>query len=236
MSKNDDNLRQISVQNDGVTVTLGRVQTTVPAHQIDALIRSLEAARLMLGAGLTATPATPAAPAVAAPRRRGRPPKSATVSAAPAAPAEAKRKVGRPKGSGAGRRSRKRVGDALVDWLRDNPGWHTEDQLLAAVSNNRMTDASPNRALKIALGKQKDSVFTTDEKGHWKLKTDSTPAPVVAPKEKKKPGRKPGSGKAKVEAAPAKAKKGTGRPRGRPPKSATADKEGSPRRSYRKRK
>lgn len=232
MSKNDDNLRQISVQNDGVTVTLGRVQTTVPAHQIDALIRSLEAARLMLGAGLAAPAAAPVV--AAAPRRRGRPPKNA--SAAPVAPAEPKRKVGRPKGSGSGRRSRKRVGDALVDWLRDNPGWHTEDQLLAAVSNNRMTDASPKRALKIALGKQKDSVFTTDEKGHWKLKTDGTPAPVVAPKERKKPGRKPGSGKAKVEAAPAKAKKGTGRPRGRPPKSATADKEGSPRRSYRKRK
>jgi hypothetical protein len=232
MAKQDDNLRQISVQADGVTVTLGRVQTTVPANQIDALIRSLEAARLMLGATAGPGPAPAAVVAVAAaPKRRGRPPKSATAAAPVEQP---KRKVGRPRGSGPGRRSRKRVGDALVEWLEQNPGWHSEAQLLAVVSSNKMTDASPKRALKIALGKQKDSVFATDEKGHWKLKTDSTPAPVTPPKEKKKPGRKPGSGKAKVEAAPVKAKKGTGRPRGRPPKSATADKEGSLRSRKRK--
>lgn len=236
MARNDGNLRQISVQSGGVTVTLGKTSTTVPADQIDAVIRALEAAKLILGldAGPDAAPAeAPAAPA-AAPKRRGRPPRVKVEAAAPApAPAAAEKPRARrgrpPKAEAAsGRRSRKRVGDALVDWLRENPGWHSTERLLAVVTEERMTDASPKRALMIALGKQKDGTFASDGHGHWKLAGDPTPAPAPEPKVRKKPGRKPGSGKGKVAATAARAKRQpTGRRRGRPPKSASADKEGS---------
>ena len=234
MAKNDGILRQISVQDGGVTVTLGRVQTTVPADQIDTIIRALEAAKMMIqleasgNAAVTtaavpvaAQPATkpsivvrpakvvpPIMPKVEVPARRGRRPKDATAGAAK-------------------QRSRKRVGDALAEWFRDNPGWHSTQELLDVVSDGRMTDASPKRALMIALGKQRNSIFSSDGQGHWKLADDPTPAPAPQPKIRKKPGRKPGSGKAAAAAAPARSKRATGRPRGRPPKSAAADKEGS---------
>ena len=67
------------------------------------------------------------------------------------------------------RKSRKRVGDALIVWLDKNPGWHSEEALLEAVVIHKMTDADPKRALKIALGKQKDEVFVTDGLGRWCL-------------------------------------------------------------------
>ncbi|MBL8787495.1 MAG: hypothetical protein JNJ59_21505 [Deltaproteobacteria bacterium] len=239
MARNDGNLRQISVQSGGVTVTLGKTSTTVPADQIDAVIRALEAAKMILGldAGAEAAPAeAPAAVPAAAPKRRGRPPAVRPVEALPEVVVEEEKpraRRGRPRktevvAGPAGRRSRKRVGDALVDWLRDNPGWHSTERLLSVVTSERMTDASPKRALMIALGKQKDGTFASDGHGHWKLAGDPTPAPAPEPKVRKKPGRKPGSGKGKVAATAARAKRQpTGRRRGRPPKSASADKEGS---------
>ncbi len=220
MAKNDGGLRQISVQDGGVTVTLGRVQATVPADQIDTVIRALEAAKIILGLE------GPAAEGVEAPRVRA-------VAAAAPKPEPAAPRAGRGKKKAAKtpqRRSRKRVGDALAEWFRDNPGWHSTEELLSVVSSERMTDASPKRALMIALGKQRDSVFASDGAGHWKLAEDPSPAPAAEPKVRKKPGRKPGSTKkasAKKKAAPAKAKRATGRKRGRPPKSAASDKEGS---------
>ncbi len=239
MAKNDGILRQISVQDGGVTVTLGRVQTTVPADQIDTIIRALEAAKMMLhleasGSSAPAPTAVPAPVAAAAP-----PPAKPGIVVRPAkvvppimprveVPA---RRGRRPKEAPAGatkQRSRKRVGDALAEWFRDNPGWHSTQELLDVVSDGRMTDASPKRALMIALGKQRNSMFSSDGQGHWKLADDPTPAPAPQPKIRKKPGRKPGSGKAAAAAAaPARNKRATGRPRGRPPKSAAADKEGS---------
>jgi len=232
MAKNDGILRQISVQDGGVTVTLGRVQTTVPADQIDSIIRALEAAKMMLGleaSGVaTATAPAPSTTPVVVRPAKAVPPVMPRVEVAAAAPAPARR--GRPRKEAAGgppskQRSRKRVGDALTDWFRDNPGWHSTEELLDVVSEERMTDASPKRALMIALGKQRDSVFSSDGQGNWKLAEDPAPAPALQPKIRKKPGRKPGSGKA--AAAPARGKRPTGRPRGRPPKSAKADKEGS---------
>ena len=71
------------------------------------------------------------------------------------------------------RRSRKRVGDALDAWMAANPGWHHEDELLEVVIANKMTDADPKRALKIALGKQAESIFEGDGHGHWKLRRDT---------------------------------------------------------------
>jgi len=216
MAKNDGTLRQISVQDGGVTVTLGHVQTTVPADQIDMIIRALEAAKMILGLETAAAPP--------APRAEPAPVARAATEAAPRG--RPRRKRG---DSGIPKRSRKHVGDALADWMRFNPGWHSTTELLDVVSAERMTDASPKRALMIALGKQRDSVFSSDGQDSWKLAEDPAPAPAPQPKIRKKPGRKPGSGKAAKPRAPARrAKAASGRPRGRPPKSASADKEGSP--------
>jgi len=242
MAKNDGILRQISMQDGGVTVTLGRVHTTVPADQIDSVIRALEAAKLMLGletipanSGAAPAPAAHASTPVSVRPAKHVPPimprvevprAAAPAAAAPAAPARRGRRKKEEVGAAPTKqRSRKRVGDALADWFRDNPGWHSTEELLDVVSDERMTDASPKRALMIALGKQRDSIFASDGQGNWKLSEDPAPAPVPQPKIRKKPGRKPGSGKA--AAAPARGKRPTGRPRGRPPKSASADKEGS---------
>ncbi|PIE19895.1 MAG: hypothetical protein CSA66_01980 [Proteobacteria bacterium] len=79
------------------------------------------------------------------------------------------------------RRSRKRVGDALVVWMEKNPGWHTEQKLLEVVITNKMSDASPKRALKIALGKQRGDVFEGDGQGHWKLVKDDGAGPPPSP-------------------------------------------------------
>lgn len=254
MAKTDANLRQISVNGGSLTVTLGAAHATIPGAQLDSFIRALEAARLMLSVDMGAPEPAPAPVEVARPPRAEVSNKGYTTyePRVEAAPAPIKRRVGRPKGSGAGlaqaRRSRKRVGDALADWLKENPGWHSEAELLGVVSDNRMTDASPKRALKIALGKQKDSVFVTDGSGNWKLVGDPSPTQPAVPKERKKPGRKPGSGtkaKAKSKAkgrpkmtatvkatrgpAATKAKgKGKGRGRGgRAPKGSASDSEGS---------
>ena len=234
MAKNDGILRQISVQDGGVTVTLGRIHTTVPADQIDTIIRALEAAKMMLGLEASGTASAPAAALTTTPvvvrAAKSVPPVMPRVEVPAPAPA---RRGGRRKKEAVGvpppkQRSRKRVGDALADWFRDNPGWHSTDELLDVVSEERMTDASPKRALMIALGKQRDSVFASDGQGNWKLSEDPAPAPAPQPKIRKKPGRKPGSGKAAAAAAPpSRSKRPTGRPRGRPPKSASADKEGS---------
>lgn len=68
------------------------------------------------------------------------------------------------------RRSRKKVSSALAAWMAKNPGWHSEPALLETVVKYEMTDANPKRALKIALGRQRDKVFATDGAGHWRLK------------------------------------------------------------------
>lgn len=65
--------------------------------------------------------------------------------------------------------------------MEENPGWHHEDALLQAVIDHRMTDASPLRALKIALGKQRDSIFTQGRHGYWKLVSDETAGPLPQP-------------------------------------------------------
>ncbi len=79
------------------------------------------------------------------------------------------------------RRSRKRVGDALIVWMEENSGWHHEDTLLSVVIENQMTDASPLRALKIALGKQRGTIFTDGGHGYWKLASDTTAGSLPEP-------------------------------------------------------
>ena len=96
-------------------------------------------------------------------------PAAATAMGDEAAPGSALRKK---------RRSRKRVGDALIVWMEQNPGWHHEEELLEIVIEHRMTDATPRRALKIALGKQRGVLFSDRGDGYWKLVTDPTPEPL----------------------------------------------------------
>jgi hypothetical protein len=62
--------------------------------------------------------------------------------------------------------------------MEQNTGWHHEEALLEVVIDHEMTDASPRRALKIALGKQRGTLFIEGAKGYWKLVSDSSAGPV----------------------------------------------------------
>ncbi len=66
--------------------------------------------------------------------------------------------------------------------MESNSGWHHEDALLQVVIDHEMTDASPLRALKIALGKQRGSIFTDGGHGYWKLASDTSAGPIPQPK------------------------------------------------------
>ncbi len=139
-----------------VFISIGATELDLPVRQLDTAVRLLEAARLLT--------AGPGSLSLNAPDDYDDEP--ADLSALPPA--------------ARGRRSRKRVGDALVHWMRQNPGWHSEKDLLSAVVDHKMTDAQPKRALKIALGKQRGEVFDGDDKGHWKLiDDDAGPPPRV---------------------------------------------------------
>ena len=132
-----------------VHVSIGDETWTVAKNSLDTLISLLEAGRSM-----AARPAQQVAHPVAPIPHEVPEPAPARTS------------------SRGKRRSRKRVGDALILWMEVNEGWHHEDTLLQAVIENRMTDASPLRALKIALGKQRGSIFTDGGHGYWKLQSD----------------------------------------------------------------
>ena len=71
------------------------------------------------------------------------------------------------------RRSRKPVSAALAAWMSENPGWHSEASLLRAVVEHEMTDATPKRALKIALGRKRGELFVNNGKGRWRLQAES---------------------------------------------------------------
>lgn len=154
MSDSETPQTRVHVNNGVVSVTMGEASATVPVDQLPAFIRILEGARLIAGT----------AP-------------NAAVTLAEAGEEGAAAKT-TPKKK---RRSRKRVGDALVQWMRANPGWHSEEELLRVVVENKMSDASPKRALKIALGKQRGQVFEGDDNGHWKLVEDADAGPPPQP-------------------------------------------------------
>ena len=79
-------------------------------------------------------------------------------------------------------RSRKPVGELIVRWMEDNPGWHSERALLKAVTDNGMTDANPKRAMKIALGRRKNRIFEQDGRGRWRLVAEGiTASPPTRP-------------------------------------------------------
>ena len=189
----------IAVSNGVIDVSMGGVSASIPVEQLEAFARVVEAMRLLVGAAdgvpAVAKPPVVAAPAVVAATPAPRmvqkasepvasppvasPPVASTrvarlrVAEAPAvAPAADEAADEQPKRK---RRSRKRVGDALVAWMSDSPGWHSEEKLLQIVTERKMSDASPKRALKIALGKQRDIVFASDGQGNWKLVGDDTP-------------------------------------------------------------
>jgi hypothetical protein len=62
--------------------------------------------------------------------------------------------------------------------MEQNTGWHHEEALLQIVIDHEMTDASPRRALKIALGKQRGTIFNEGANGFWKLVSDLSAGPV----------------------------------------------------------
>ncbi|MCC6625691.1 MAG: hypothetical protein IT385_30935 [Deltaproteobacteria bacterium] len=229
MARGSGSLTQISMDKDIVSVTMGRTQLSVPSDQLGALIGLLEAARLMAGsagASGAAAPEPEPEPAPAPAPTRGR--RAAAAAAAEVVAPVAKRRGRPPKNPalGAQRRSRKRVGDALAQWLRDNPGWHSTDELISVVRDNKMTDASPVRAVMIALGKSKGGMFENDGANHWRLKGDEAGPPPAAPtRARKKPGRKPGTGKKKAAAGGGRGKRASSGRRAR--RSAKADSEGS---------
>jgi len=147
---------------DHVHVSIGDEKWTVARESLDTLISLLEAGRSM------------AAGSVLQVMRR-----EASIS-------HEGNELESPRTSARGkRRSRKRVGDALILWMEEHTGWHHEEVLLQVVIDNRMTDANPLRALKIALGKQRDSIFTEGGHGYWKLSSDETagalPQPTASP-------------------------------------------------------
>lgn len=162
---------RVTLNGQTVSIRTHDASIDVPVVRLDEVIRLLSGMRVLLGGS---APGDVAAPSAAAPT----PPRAA----APPPPAPSTRK----------RRSRKRVGDALVAWMESNPGWHSEERLLEVVIANKMTDASPKRALKIALGKQRGEVFEGDGQGHWKLMTDTVAGAPPDPNAKAEaPARKP---------------------------------------------
>jgi hypothetical protein len=145
---------------DGIAhITMGELKLTIPIGTIPGLVHLLEYARLSAG-GIGAV----VGEEVGRGHWRARVPAGEGAAAA---------------------RSRKRVGDALETWMRENPGWHSEEDLMQVVVDNGMTDANPKRALKIALGKGRESTFD-NEGPYWKLKTDADagPAPKVQRRER----------------------------------------------------
>ncbi|MGM0578630.1 MAG: hypothetical protein ACQEXJ_23095 [Myxococcota bacterium] len=164
----------LTVSDDEAHITMGDLELTVPVDRIEALVRVLEAASII------------AESPMAGPREGGAVAGEGVVRKTARMAERTAKRAGRARK----RRSRKRVGDALVVWLQQNPGWHHEEDLLEAVVDNRMTDANPKRALKIALGKQKDDLFETDGKGHWKLLTDKQAGPPPRAKGRRKGARK----------------------------------------------
>jgi len=230
---------RISIENGLVTISTGTGQAQVPADQIDYIVNALKAAQMLVGIAPLATPVmTMSAPpaAAAAPVKKTKAATKAVAKAAPVAKAVAKaapavavvapvvvpKRRGRPpKNPGPDgqsltkRRSRKRVGDALEAWLRLNPGWYTEAELLALVKREQMSDADPNRALKIALGKQKDVLFITDAAGRWSLigtaaGTGAKASKPGRPAKADKPTKAPKSVAAAQATKPATAKRAPG--------------------------
>ena len=144
-----------TVQWDGneLLVVVGERSWRVMDGELDAVLHLLQAGRALR----------------AKPSDQVSPPEPERAPAPSAAPNNGKR------------RSRKRVGDALIVWMEENSGWHHEDTLLSVVIENQMTDASPLRALKIALGKQRGTIFTDGGHGYWKLASDTTAGSLPEP-------------------------------------------------------
>ena len=88
------------------------------------------------------------------------------------------------------RRSRKKVSEALTVWMKQNPGWHSEKALLETVMTHAMTDANPKRALMIALGRQRNKVFTDSGNGYWRLLSDTAAGKAPRARRKKSSGGK----------------------------------------------
>jgi hypothetical protein len=161
---------RIEVHGGRVTIAFDGQKTTLPAARVSAFSRVVEAARMLAESEVSDAATTGTSQRVS---QRDTSPK---------------------------RRSRKKVSEALAIWMADNPGWHSEEHLLDTLISNDMSDASPKRALKIALGRQRNKLFADSGTGYWCLLTDTSAgkAPRARKKakgkrKKSKAGRKSGS-------------------------------------------
>ncbi|PKN57617.1 MAG: hypothetical protein CVU56_10055 [Deltaproteobacteria bacterium HGW-Deltaproteobacteria-14] len=187
-----------SISRGSVHVEMSGASVSVPVNRLGDVIRALEGIRFIVD-GTNPTGSTGPTPATATTRAAHSAPAAATavsasgLGAAVDAPTSL---VDVPTPPRKKRRSRKRVGDALEVWMKKNPGWHSEQELLEVVIANQMTDAHPKRALKIALGKQADERFERDDSGNWRLLGDTamgtaTGATTPARGRKPRPTRAP---------------------------------------------
>jgi len=152
---------RIEVHQGIVNILFDGQKTRLTANRVEAFAKVVEAARL-LADGVGSEPVA---------RSTARP--------------SPERKAATPK-----RRSRKRVSLALAAWMQSHPGWHSEEALLETVIAHEMTDASPKRALKIALGRQRNKVFADNGAGYWRLVTDTSAGKAPRARRKAKNGRK----------------------------------------------
>ena len=136
---------QLNVSPERIDISVGTSTASLARDHLGAMIRLLKVARDLEAGSVT------------------------TDSPVPEVTATSRRPVGRPPGGGTYQRSRKPVGKLVQQWMEENPGWHSERQLLKAVKDNQMTDANPKRALMIALGRGRDKIFQQDGRKRWRL-------------------------------------------------------------------
>ena len=183
-----------SISRGSVHVEMSGASVSVPVNRLGDVIRALEGIRFIVdgtaptGSTGTAATAAPTRATQSAPAAATAPSASVGLGAAVDAPSSL---VDVPAPPRKKRRSRKRVGDALEVWMKKNPGWHSEQELLEVVIANEMTDAHPKRALKIALGKQADERFERDDSGNWRLLGDTAQGTAATSDATPARGRKP---------------------------------------------
>lgn len=185
-----------SISRGSVHVEMSGASVSVPVNRLGDVIRALEGIRFIVdGTAPTGSPPTVTAPAAATTQTAHATPAAATATSASvdlgAAVDAPSSLVDVPAPPRKKRRSRKRVGDALEVWMKKNPGWHSEQELLEVVIANEMTDAHPKRALKIALGKQADERFERDDSGNWRLLGDTAQGTAATSAATPARGRKP---------------------------------------------
>ncbi|TNF29480.1 MAG: hypothetical protein EP329_15650, partial [Deltaproteobacteria bacterium] len=119
-----------SISRGSVHVQMSGASVSVPVNRLGDVIRALEGIRFIVDGTAPTGAAGRAAAGAAAARAVLAAGTTAGATAAPEAPTSL---VDVPVPPRKKRRSRKRVGDALEVWMKKNPGWHSEQELLEVV-------------------------------------------------------------------------------------------------------